>query len=144
MSRWPTHRRGRPARWAPDDRGSMSLSLAIVFPAVLTMVLLVVQASLWWYARQVALTAAREGVEAGRSWEADPQAGAVRARDFLARSDGVVSDGAVSLAGTTATEIRVTVTVRAQSLLPGLSGQLITQHVTAPRERFTGPGEAPP
>ncbi|WP_079063473.1 TadE/TadG family type IV pilus assembly protein [Streptacidiphilus griseoplanus] len=122
----------------------MSLSLAIVFPAVLAMVVLVVQASLWWYARQVALTAAREGAEAGRSAGADPATGAARARAFLDRSAGVVSDPDVSLDGTTDTEIRVTVSVHAQSLLPGLSGQLITQHVTAPRERFTRPGEATP
>jgi hypothetical protein len=134
------HRQRRTRR----DAGSMSLSLAIVFPAVLTMVLLVVQASLWWYARQVALTAAREGAETGRSRGSDPAAGAARARDFLARSGGVVSDGAVSLAGTTDTEIRITVSVHAQSLLPGIAGHRITQHVTAPRERFTGPGEAPP
>ncbi|WP_377272316.1 TadE/TadG family type IV pilus assembly protein [Peterkaempfera sp. SMS 1(5)a] len=122
----------------------MSLSLAIVFPVVLTMVVLVVQASLWWYARQVALTAAREGAETGRSAGVDPETGAARAQAFLDRSDGVVADPHVSLDGTTDTEIRVTVTVRAQSLLPGLAGQLITQHVTAPRERFTRPGEAPP
>lgn len=123
----------------------MSLSLAIVFPAVLTMVLLVVQASLWWYARQVALTAAREGAEAGRSSQAASAQGAARARaaEFLERSDGVVSDPRISLDGTTRTEIRITVTVRAQSLLPGFSGRLITQHITAPRERFVAPGDAP-
>ena len=44
----------------------MSISLAIVFPVVLLLLLLVVQAALIWYDRQVALTAAREGVDAGQ------------------------------------------------------------------------------
>ncbi|AXI76853.1 TadE/TadG family type IV pilus assembly protein [Peterkaempfera bronchialis] len=121
----------------------MSISLAIVFPVVLTMVLLVVQASLWWYARQVALTAAREGAEAGRLLNAAPADGTARARTFLDRAGTAISDPQVSAAGSTDTEIRISVTVRAQSLLPGLSGQLITQHVTAPRERFV-PQEATP
>jgi hypothetical protein len=120
----------------------MSLSLAIVFPAVLTMVLLVVQASLWWYARQVALTAAREGAEAARSWRSDPAAGTARARQFLDRVAAVAADPQVSSDGSTATAVRITVTVRAQSLLPGVPGQLITQHVTAPVERFVPQGAA--
>ncbi|MFF4649266.1 TadE/TadG family type IV pilus assembly protein [Streptomyces sp. NPDC001380] len=121
----------------------MSVSLALVLPAVLVLVLLVVQASLWWYARQVALTAAREGAEAGRAHRAGPADGTARARAFLDRAGTAVSDPRVSSDGSTAAVVRITVTVRAQSLLPGLDGQLITQHVTAPVERFV-PQEARP
>ncbi|GAA5016539.1 hypothetical protein GCM10025734_66320 [Kitasatospora paranensis] len=56
----------RPGLPAVRDRGAVILSLAVLFPVVLTAVMLVVQASLWWYADQVALTALREGVDAGR------------------------------------------------------------------------------
>ncbi|MFJ6214197.1 TadE/TadG family type IV pilus assembly protein [Streptomyces sp. NPDC092296] len=122
----------------------MSISLAMVFPVVLTMVLLVVQASLWWYAREVALTAAREGAEAARSSTAKAGAGEARARAFLVRAGSIVSDPEVSSAGSTDTEIRITVTVRAQSLVPGFHGQTITQHVTVPVERFVPRGEKKP
>ena len=44
---------------APRDRGAVVLGLAILFPIMLTAVMLVVQASLWWYADQAALTALR-------------------------------------------------------------------------------------
>ncbi|MFD0331339.1 TadE/TadG family type IV pilus assembly protein [Streptacidiphilus monticola] len=52
----------------------MSLSLAMVFPAVLLLVLLVVQGSLVWYDQQVAESAAREAGEAARAYQA-PEGG---------------------------------------------------------------------
>ncbi|MFI6443847.1 TadE/TadG family type IV pilus assembly protein [Kitasatospora sp. NPDC050543] len=119
----------------------MSLSLAIVFPAVLTLVLLVVQGSMWWYARQVALTAAREGVDAGRHQgriaDAEKDAAARRqAADFLGRQGGVVDGYRVSTDGSTAELIRVSVTVKPLFLIPGVAGVELTQHASAPRERF--------
>ncbi|MFF2042061.1 TadE/TadG family type IV pilus assembly protein [Kitasatospora sp. NPDC058170] len=120
----------------------MSLSLAIVFPVVLLLVLLVVQSSMWWYGRQLALTAAREGVDAGRmqgnTGDAVKNAAAVeQAGDFLRRQGG--RDFEVSTAGSTPELIRVTVSVRSAVLVPGLSGITITQSAQAPRERFVPP-----
>jgi len=118
----------------------MSISLAMLFPAVLALVVLVVQASLWWYGRQVALSAAREGSEAARAYKAPASAGTAQAESFLARAGGGLDNPVVtttpSADGTTVT---VTVSVQAQSLLPFLPGLTITQHVTAPVERFVLP-----
>ncbi len=69
--------RGR--RWA-DDRGDASIQMAIVYPFVLLATIAVIQASMWYYARQIALTAAREGVTAARAYQAGPADGTARAQ----------------------------------------------------------------
>lgn len=120
----------------------MSLSLAIVFPVVLLLLLLVVQAALLWYDRQVALTAAREGVDAGRvqssATDGEKNAAAERqARDFLDRQG--VHGYAVRTDGSTAETVRVTVELTPPLLIPGLRAPTVTQFAEAPRERFVAP-----
>ncbi|WP_406207099.1 pilus assembly protein [Kitasatospora sp. NBC_01560] len=119
----------------------MSLSLAIVFPVVLVLILLVVQTSMWWYYRQVALTAAREGVDAGRVQGGQEdgvknEAAARQARDFLGRQG--IRQYDVRTNDSTAERIRVTVEVKAPSVLPFLKSPLV-QSAEAPRERFVAP-----
>ncbi|MGW3074461.1 TadE/TadG family type IV pilus assembly protein [Kitasatospora sp. NPDC001132] len=120
----------------------MSLSLAIVFPVVLLLLLLVVQAALIWYDRQVALTAAREGVDAGRvqgsATDGEKNEAAQRqARDFLDRQG--VHGYTVRTDGSTAQTIRVTVRLNPPLLIPGLRAPAVTQFAEAPRERFVAP-----
>ncbi|AUY48847.1 hypothetical protein C2142_07680 [Streptomyces sp. CB01881] len=135
--------RHRPRR--RDDRGSVSLSLAIVFPVLLVLILLVVQASMWWYYRQVALTAAREGVDAGRvqgnrSDGAKDEAATRQAEDFLGRQG--VREYRVTKDGSTPELIRVTVELTAPSVVPFLK-PTVTQYAEAPRERFLPPKAVP-
>ncbi|MET8624147.1 TadE/TadG family type IV pilus assembly protein [Kitasatospora sp. NPDC004669] len=120
----------------------MSISLAVVFPVVLLLVLLVVQASLWWYDRQVALTAAREGVDAGRvqgnaTDEVKNAAAERQARDFLDRQG--VHAYEVRTGDSTPETIRVTVELTPPLLIPGLTAPRIRQYAEAPRERFVPP-----
>ncbi|MDH6706842.1 Flp pilus assembly protein TadG [Kitasatospora sp. MAA19] len=125
----------------------MSVSLAIVFPVVLVLLLLVVQAALWWYDRQLALTAAREGVDAGRvqgnaTDEAKNEAAGRQASDFLDRQG--VRSYTVTTDGSTPELIRVTVAVRPPLLIPGLSAPSLRQFAEAPRERFVPPAVVRP
>jgi hypothetical protein len=113
----------------------MSISLVMVFPAVLALILLTVQAALWWYDRQVALTAAREGGEAARGYQAAPGAGAAAANSLLDRAGGGLTDRTVQINSDGVTVV-VKVTVRTQSLLPFVPGILVTQQVSEPVERF--------
>ncbi|MFG3227395.1 TadE/TadG family type IV pilus assembly protein [Kitasatospora sp. NPDC048194] len=124
----------------------MSIGLAIVFPVVLLLVLLVVQASLWWYDRQVALTAAREGVDAGRvqgnaTDEVKNAAAQRQARDFLDRQG--VRTYQVRTDGSTPETIRITVELTPPLLIPGLTAPSIRQYAEAPRERFVPPAVTP-
>ncbi|MFF5808752.1 TadE family protein [Streptomyces sp. NBC_01565] len=122
------------------DRGESSIQMAIVFPFILLVTVAVVQASMWVYARNIALTAAREGVAAARTYQAPEGAGAARATETLGRIAGdSLSSSSVSTSGSSTTEVRVTVTGQALSLIPGLSGLSVSQSASAPRERWTTP-----
>ncbi len=119
----------------------MALSLAIVFPVVLFLVMLVVQSAMWWYSRQVALVAAREGVDAGRlqgaAADSVKDAAAKRqAEDFLRREGGILDGYSVTTDGSSAERIQVTVVVAPHFLIPGVPTPTLTQHASAPRERF--------
>jgi hypothetical protein len=115
------------------------LELAVLGPAVLALTFVVVQAALYFYARSLALAAAREGVAAARSYAAAPDVGRRRAEGFLAAHAGdSLLDARVDLAGSTATVVRIAVTGRALSVLPGgVPSLAIRQVAQADRERFT-------
>lgn len=126
-------------RTAPEDqRGSVSLEIAVLGPALLLLVFSIVQAGLWFYARSLALAAAQEGVNAGRTYGADPGAGVVRAKAFLEEQagDSLTNTTATSV-GSTPTFIRIQVTGRSLSVLPGVPGIEVTQSATGTVERFT-------
>ncbi|MEU1444103.1 TadE family protein [Streptomyces mirabilis] len=129
------------SRWH-DDRGDASVQMAIVFPFVLLAAIAVIQASMWYYARQIALTAAREGLSAARSYQASPADGAARAQDVLGRTAGDSLRGvSVSTAGSNGQRVRVQVSGIAQSMLPGVPGLRITQSASGAVERWTVPGD---
>lgn len=127
-------------RWG-DDRGDAAIQMAIVYPVVLLAAIAVIQASMWYYARQIALTAAREGVTAARAYQASPGDGAARAREVLGRTAGDSLRSVSVTAGSTGERVRVEVSGRAQSMIPGLDGLTITQAASGPVERWTVPGE---
>ncbi|WP_413804339.1 TadE family protein [Streptomyces sp. OE57] len=123
------------------DRGDASVQMAIVFPFVIVLTIAVVQASMWYYARQIALAAARDGVAAGRTYRAGPSDAADRARQVLDRTAGDSLRGAtVATVGSTGERIRVQVHGTAPSLLPLIPDLPVTQSASGPVERFTTPG----
>lgn len=127
-------------RWR-DDRGDTSIQMAIVFPFVLLATIAVIQASLWYYARQIALTAAREGATAARSYQASPADGAAQARDVLGRTAGDSLRGYSVLASDNGQRVQVQVSGTALSMIPGVPGLRITQSASGTKERWTVPGE---
>ncbi|MGC0334954.1 Flp pilus assembly protein TadG [Streptomyces sp. SAI-170] len=127
-------------RWS-EDRGDTSIQMAIVFPLVLLATLAVVQASLWYYARQIALTAAREGATAARTYQSGPADGAAQARAVLARTAGDSLNGYSVSAYSNGQRVRVEVSGTALSMIPGVPGLGITQSASGPVERWTVPGE---
>lgn len=113
--------------------------MAIVFPVVILVTIAVVQAAMWVHARNIALTAAREGVAAARVYQAPDSAGTARARETLQRIAGDSLTATAVTSGGSTTEVRVTVTGSAPSLIPGVSGLSVSQSAGAPRERWTSP-----
>lgn len=126
-------------RWG-DDRGDASLQMAIVFPVVLLTTIAVIQASMWYYAREIALTAAREGLTAARAYQASPADGTARAQEVLGRSAGDSLRGYGVSASNDGQRVRIQVSGTALSMIPGLSGLKITQSASGPVERWTTAG----
>ncbi|MFE0462799.1 TadE/TadG family type IV pilus assembly protein [Kitasatospora sp. NPDC058965] len=129
--------RGRRGGGRGTDRGVLSISFAIVFPAILLFVLLVVQTAMLWYSESVALSAAREGANAGRAYTStDRNADAhTAATAFLDHFDGMLGTPTVDPVRVDAETITVTVHIQPVFLPPGVH-LTVTQQVRAPIERF--------
>lgn len=97
----------------------------------------IIQVGLVSFAQSIALGAATQGVNAGRGYQADAAAGQNRATNFLA-AIGVGLDEPQVTVVRSATEVRVTVTGRAVSVLPGLTWT-VTKTAHGPIERPTAP-----
>jgi Flp pilus assembly protein TadG len=141
--------RNRLRRSGGPDRGGMSISMAIIFPVFMLMLLAVIQGCLWWYAREAALHAAKEGVEAQRITGKDRENAEVRAREVAASLGGgtlrdvsvttkVISGPGNPPAGA---GVRIEVSVKGTSLsiVPGLPAITVVQHASGPVERWTTP-----
>ncbi|ALV39397.1 hypothetical protein AS200_45090 (plasmid) [Streptomyces sp. CdTB01] len=115
--------------------------MAIIFPFVLLATVAVIQASMWYYARQIALTAAREGLTAARAYQSSPADGAAQARNVLGRTAGDSLSGYSVSAGSDGQRVRVQVSGTALSMIPGVPGLQVTQSASGPVERWTVPGE---
>ncbi|MGY6027043.1 TadE/TadG family type IV pilus assembly protein [Streptomyces spinosirectus] len=126
-------------RWR-EDRGDTSIQMAIVFPFVLLATLAVIQASLWYFARQIALTAAREGATAARTYQSDPAKGTAQARTVLGRTAGDSLRGYTVSASSNGQRVQVEVEGTALSMIPGVPGLHITQSASGSVERWTVPG----
>jgi Flp pilus assembly protein TadG len=125
----------------PDhgDTGALTLSYMIVIPVFLAALMVIVQASLWYLARQAALAAARQGADAARVLHAPAGAGS-RAALAFARSagHGFLIEPKASAVGSTAVTVQITVTGRVPDLVPGLPIS-VSQVARAPVEKFTTP-----
>ncbi len=129
-----------PRRATQRDRGAATLELVVIFPVVLLITFGVIEAALWYHARNVAIAAAEEGVRAATGDGGTADAGVEEATDFALRagSDDVLSNVTV---GSTSDDnvISITVTGHSLTLFPGWSGHEVAQTATGPIEQFTEP-----
>ncbi|SFE80158.1 TadE family protein [Blastococcus tunisiensis] len=122
-------------RWLSGDRGAASVELAVAFPVVLLLVMTLIQAALWFYARSVALGAAQEGAREGRVQPVSLARAESAAEGFLDQTAQDLLTGRDVLVTGSPTTIEVTVTGTSLSLFPGLSGWSVTQTAVGPVER---------
>ncbi len=109
----------------------------MLFPALLTLIFITGQAGLYFYARSIALAAAQEGARAAASAAATPAEGSAAAHRFLDRAGGDLLSGAAVTASRDLARVRVTVSGRSLSLVPGYDGFAVSQEARAPVERVT-------
>jgi Flp pilus assembly protein TadG len=131
--------RGGATRRAASERGSAAVQTAILFPVALLLIFGIIQGALWYHARNVALGAAQEGVRVASAEGGG--GGADRAHEFVRDLTGgtLIRDLDVSESAT-GEAVTITVTGKAPSLIPGVSGVTVRQSATAPIERFTEVG----
>lgn len=115
------------------DEGLTATQLAVVMPALLFWIMLIVQYGLWFHAKQVASAAAAEAVDAAQTPEGTPEAGHDAAASFLAQSGNLDE---IQIAVDRGAElVTVEVTGNAPQLVPGFSWS-VTATAQSPVERF--------
>src|SRR6476620_9846165 len=94
-----------------DERGSATIELVILLPALFAAMFLGMQAALFYHARTVAIAAAQEGARAAGAEQGREADGVGAANDFIAEAGGDdVLTGTSSTANRTLTTATVTVT----------------------------------
>jgi Flp pilus assembly protein TadG len=122
-----------------DERGSASIELVILLPALFAVMFLGMQAALYYHARTVAIAAAQEGARAAGAETGREVDGTSAANTFVADAGGDdVLPGATSAANRTATTATVTVRGFSLSVVPGWT-PVVEQSATVPVERLTAP-----
>lgn len=125
-------------RAAGRERGQATVEMVIATPALILLLMFIVQFGLIWMAQQSAQTAAATAVNAARAQGANPGLGQARGQATVNQIAGAsLPDAAVTVtySGETATAV---VTGHPQSLIPGWHPQ-ITAHASAPIETLTQP-----
>ena len=123
----------------PDERGSVSIELVILLPALFAVMFLGMQAALFYHARTVAIAAAQEGARAAGGEHAQAADGVTAASGFVADVGGAnVLVAATATAARSATTATVTVHGYSLAVIPGWT-PAITQSASVPIERVTGP-----
>jgi TadE-like protein len=119
-----------------SDRGALTLSYVAVLPFVFLFIMVLIQASFWFLARDAALTAARQGADAARALNAPLSAGPAAAMAFARQAgSGYLEAPVASAAGSTGSTISITVSGHVPSFIPGLVVH-VTETVQAPVEKF--------
>ncbi|HYK26341.1 MAG TPA: TadE/TadG family type IV pilus assembly protein [Streptosporangiaceae bacterium] len=107
-----------------------------MLPFLFLFIMAMIQASLWFLAREAALAAARQGADAARILHAPTSAGLTAALSFARLAGkGYLFDPTVVEAGTTSRTVAITVSGRVPSFVPGLVVR-VSETVLAPVEEF--------
>jgi len=122
-----------------DDRGSVTIELVILLPALFAVMFLGVQAALFYHARTVAVAAAQEGAKAAGGENGAESDGVSAASAFISDAGGDdVLIGATATANRTPTTVTVVVEGHSLSVIPGWS-PVVRQVASVPVERLTAP-----
>ena len=115
------------------EAGLTATQLAVVMPALLFWIMLIVQYGLWFHAKQVAAAAAAEAVDVAQVPTNSVASAEQAARSFLAQSGNLTH---VTIAVTpTADLVSVRVSGEAPQLVPGIRWT-VASVAEAPLERF--------
>ena len=131
----PARRRGRGPRWR--ERGSASIQMVLLMPALFSVMFLGMQAALHYHARTIAIAAAQEGARAAGAQDGTASAGITAATSYLADTGGDALTTPTVTAARSATTATVSVRGVSLSVIPGWR-PAITQSASVAVERITG------
>ena len=118
------------------DRGSATVEVAVALPVVMLLLMLVVQAGVYFHTRAVATTAAHKGLDALRVEEGSTSGARAATEDFLDRNAPALDSRTVDVDRTSETA-EVTVSGDVVSLIFGVDLFPIRVTATAPIEQVT-------
>ena len=119
------------------ERGSVTIQMVILMPALFALMFLGLQAALYHHARAVALAAAQEGARDAGSETGTRDVGVATARAFVRDAGGSDVMTGVSVSGSrTVTTASITVTGTSLSVIPGWHVS-VRQSASVPVERLT-------
>jgi Flp pilus assembly protein TadG len=122
---------------AGRERGSSSIQMVMLMPALFSIMFLGMQGALYYHARTVAIAAAQEGARAAGTQNGTAAEGVSAASSFVSDAGGKdVLPGAHMTGGRSATTATVTVTGTSLSVIPGWS-PAVSQSASVPVERIT-------
>ena len=116
------------------------LEVAIVFPAVLFLIMAVVQFALWYHGAQVVRAAAQDGARAARVAGASDVDGRIRAEAVLGGPGSNLFRSQSVSTSRQGDMVRVTVTGRVVSVV-GFGLPAVTRSAEGPVEEFRGLGQ---
>jgi Flp pilus assembly protein TadG len=120
-----------------SERGSSSIQMVILMPALFSIMFLGMQGALYYHARTVAIAAAQEGARVAGSENGTARDGISAASSFVADAGGKdVLSGPNVTGGRSATTATVTVRGTSLSVIPGWA-PAVTQSASVPVERIT-------
>lgn len=128
-----------------NERGNVSLELALVAPTLMLLVLGVLQFGLWYHAQNVVETAALEGARVAAAEDGTAGAGKARATEVLGEGLGDASTQHGVSAAVDSETARILVEARLRAILPipGFSSFPLSSEATVFRERFRPAGDGP-
>ena len=120
-----------------DERGSVTIQMVFLMPALFSLMFLGLQGALYYHAKQVALAAAQEGAREAGSETGTRESGLATANTFLNHAGGSDVMRSPSVSGSrTVTTATITVTGKPLSVIPGWH-TTVTQSASVPVERLT-------
>ena len=121
-----------------DDRGEAVTETVIVVPALLLLIMVVIQFGLWYHAQHVVQAAAQEGARAARAEGATADDGLERAMTFVAQVGGQSVHDAEVTSERSPDGVTVRVSGEAPAVVPGLRLG-VSAAAVSPVEEFTAP-----
>jgi Flp pilus assembly protein TadG len=121
-----------------DETGSAATELVIIMPALMLLIMLVVQFAIYYHGANVATAAAQDAVRAARVEAGSVGAGRNRADALLARSGSGTLEGAQVSVSRDGRGVHVEVTGEVASVIPGVHLH-ITRDADGPIEQFLPP-----